>query len=124
MDRLWGQAERVPEPSADSRRPGVSWAGALGDRPELHGRGADQQFVKHSVRSLVGVTTTVRDVMDNLPALVMTIAAVALGSLQGWRSSLAPTIARLLYRLMWPRLEVPAERETEPGRKEPASAPG
>ena len=74
MDRLWGQAERVPEPSADSRRPGVSWAGALGDQPELHGKGADQQFVKHSV--------------------------------------------------MWPRLEVPAERETEPGRKEPASAPG
>jgi hypothetical protein len=62
--------------------------------------------------------------MDNLPTWALWIITAAVGISPGLAILSAPSIARLLRRLLWPRPEVRPEPQPEPTPEEPASAPG
>jgi hypothetical protein len=62
--------------------------------------------------------------MDNWPTWVVWICAAAVGISPGLAILSAPSIARLLHRLLGARPEVVHNRTKEPRRHEPAGAPG
>ena len=70
----------------------------------------------------VGVTTTGDERMDNLPTWAVTIAATAVGLMQGLAILSARSIARLIYHMLGPRPEVMREPEGERTLDEPVGA--
>jgi hypothetical protein len=71
-------------------------------------------FLSHACEIPSGEYVGGQYAMDNLPSWGVWIAAAAVGVAPGLAILSAPTIGRLLYRLLWPRSEVLPDPETDP----------
>jgi hypothetical protein len=118
---LSGKWRRIGSGSA--RRHALKFRRLLPDPRQgtQNGTAASQRFVNHSMGNLPWVLFGGdKQAMDDLPNWASSIIAVAVGLLPGFALLSARPIARLLYRVLWPRpVEAPQSRR-EPAHGEPA----